>query len=317
MQEYVSCQFVENTLLFTPNSILHCCISVNDRHGGVPVCEFDGHNFSAEKLHASQNKRRAIFADKELLTNSYCSGCSFIDSKKWEQRITNISIAPSFLCNLSCNYCNQSSILNKRPLYTGRELVNLLVKHDLLYDGIQIMYGGGEPMLHLEDFEYAVSKLMDTGAVVGLVSNSTIYSNVVCDYMAKGKPINILTSLDCGTPEMYKAKKGKDYFFNVLENLSTYTAANGNVAVKYILCDDNKQTSELDQFVKMLAIYELRCCHIDIDLFVGGRLTQDYIDAAVYLAKKLEGNGIEYIIGSHGGASVPEFKSRVEAILNY
>jgi hypothetical protein len=69
----------------------------------------------------------------------------------------------------------------------------------------------------------------------------------------------VYTSLDAGTPSSFLHIKKRDYFLQVLENLTRYAYAGsqggGKLAVKYIFCDDNCGDDDIAGFTyAMLAI---------------------------------------------------------------
>lgn len=136
-----------------------------------------------------------------------------------------VTVDPINLCNLSCQWCNASFILERRSEKISRP--TLLELADFLaswqgspqwpagVEGVCIA-GGGEPLLHPDIGDF-IEACVARGIEVGVVTNGTCMDRFL-------EPLSLCTwvgvSVDAGTAKTFRAMKGKDFFGKVCDNIS-------------------------------------------------------------------------------------------------
>jgi poly(ribitol-phosphate) beta-N-acetylglucosaminyltransferase len=217
-----------------------------------------------------------------------CTGCPWLEFKEWgEPEISYLSLEHHSVCNMRCTYCSPKYYEGKRPSYDVQKLVSGLAP------GVrQVVWGGGEPTLGGE-FTSLSRKLALAGVHQRILSNSVIYSSDVHHLLIDGKA-ELVTSIDAGTPELFKRIRGVDKLFSVLNTLFTYARQRPDlVTVKYILTEENCASEELAAFVKNVQVYGLLLCNFQISCdFRQEVATPDELHAVVELHYLLRGAGV-------------------------
>ena len=119
------------------------------------------------------------------------------------------------------------------------------------------MWGGGEPTLD-KNFKNVVrnNKIASPKIYHRVFTNSVVFKEPIKEFLEQ-ELIKVVTSIDAGTPETFKAVRGKDKFFDVFANLKKYSEKPGRVTVKYILTEGNSSEEELEKFVEHCIKYNL------------------------------------------------------------
>ena len=252
---YRSCHYIENALILHPNDIYHCCIPVNGKFGSTHISEFHGGEFPIAKILESRDKYRKALSDIENHKDFHCYGCIHAHENNWDNKylFNNLHFNHSIICNLNCNNCIQRGwpIEHQRASYDALPIVKMLTEQKLLAPDSFIFWAGGEPTL-LPDFDESLELMMAYGTKNEVATNSTIFSEVIYKNLKQNGNLTLKTSIDCGTPEKFLEKKEKDWFYRTWENLSKYASTGADVSAKYIICDDNCDTKELEGFAEMV-----------------------------------------------------------------
>ena len=134
-------------------------------------------------------------------------------------------------------------------------LQDLATQADGLKPGCQVVWGGGEPTLSPR-FEPINQLLTTLPAIrkVRVLSNSLKFSGQLEALLADPR-FHLVTSIDAGTDETFKAIRGKGDIPTVLSNLHRYQARMDDprrLTIKYILQPGNQGSAELAAFVEQV-----------------------------------------------------------------
>lgn len=191
-----------------------------------------------------------------------CKQCHMVKTKLYKDvkftRLGHIDLAPSTICNLRCSFCGytmKDSFQASR--YDALAILEEFSSEDVEWDSA-VDFNGGEPAI-LPDVDDYLAYFNSRRIRVFLYSNAVKFRQSIFDGLKNGSIRWVCTSLDAGTPSSFLKIKKKDYYFQVLENLTRYahagSADGGNLAVKYIFCKDNCGDDDIAGFVyAMLAI---------------------------------------------------------------
>ena len=127
----------------------------------------------------------------------------------------SVELSLTNYCNLNCIWCSDKKLRNKRPAKLSFQTYKKLIL-DLVRNGTKgiVIEGGGEPTIYPE-FKDSIQFALDNKLAVGLITNGVKF-----DYeklIPKMEWVRI--SLDADTRDIYKKWKGKDSFYEVLNNI--------------------------------------------------------------------------------------------------
>lgn len=167
-----------------------------------------------------------------------------------------------------------------------------------------IGWTGGEPFL-LPEFDSFYSKLVSLKPTyLNIYSNLTTYhSNIY----PKSTPesIGIMCSIDAGTRETYLKIKGKDYFYNVVENIKKYCDINpDSIYIKYLFCEYNSDKKEIDSFINIMKSCGVIHIFISLNDFEMNSLHQDMIDNMIYFITECKKYG--FYVHNYIRKQIPE-----------
>ena len=86
----------------------------------------------------------------------------------------------------------------------------------------------------------------------------------------KENKVLLITSIDAGTPGMFKQIRGVKGIYKVLKNLKKYFDNSyrpgklSNIIIKYIVTEQNITTEEIDSFIQLIKEYKLEKCSFQI-----------------------------------------------------
>jgi organic radical activating enzyme len=144
-------------------------------------------------------------------------------------------------------------------------LVARILRERWLPRGGRVTLAGGEPVL-VRDFETSLRSLLASGLRVTVLTNATIFSPAVCELLAsRHNRLSVLTSIDCGTAELYEQMKGRDLFVRAVATLGRYARTGGDVTAKYIVSSNNTDQREFDEFARHLRRERIRRAAISLN----------------------------------------------------
>ncbi len=208
-------------------------------------------------------KRKELF---QRLNDTYsdlaCKKCHMVMTKRYEDvhftRLGHVDLAATTICNLRCSFCGytvHNSFSKSR--YGALSVLKEFTADDVEWDAA-VDFNGGEPGI-LHDLDAFIDYFNSRRIRVFLYTNAVKFRQSIYDGLVNGSIRWVCTSLDAGSPSSFLHLKKRDYFLQVLENLTRYASAGskggGKLSVKYIFCDGNCSDDDITGFTyAMLAI---------------------------------------------------------------
>jgi poly(ribitol-phosphate) beta-N-acetylglucosaminyltransferase len=298
-----SCYDLHNSVFLTPDEIRTCCKRFfvdNKMKGDVPLLKDDKYDYReytpANILKAKRDLHVRI--NREIADE--CSGCPYLEFKKWgaidELRIQYISFEHNTVCNMRCSYCSPTYYGGKQAKYDVEELLRQLFAAGCLESCRTFMWGGGEPTLDPlfnKLITFMTSKYPNIRQRV--FTNATGYSEVLDRLLREDKIITI-TSLDAGQEETFYQIRKHRGLRDVLNNLKRYAATKpGNMLIKYIITRHNGSLGELRSFVDRIKEYSLEKCNFQISYdFTEEVIGIDALVSAIALHTYLTGLNVRF-----------------------
>ena len=300
---YKTCKDLEESLYLAPNEIRACCqrfFYEGKMRGDAKLLDIKDN--IAPTSHDIKKAREKLFHEIQNDENEYCKGCIFL--KKTEKKpefssnISHLSIEHHSVCNLRCTYCSDVYYAGKKSKYNVVEFISLLSKDKSLDNCQQVVWGGGEPTLDksFEEILNEIHKYANPNIYHRVFTNSVRFSEAIPKFLKKSL-IKITTSIDAGSPEMFKKVRGRPKFYNVFENLKSYSKIDPTrITIKYIFTEDNYQEKEIDGFVENCKKYELDKCNFQISMnYKNNSLEFNMLKSVAYLFSQLYNNSIKKI----------------------
>lgn len=169
--------------------------------------------------------------------------------KEFGNAPASISLDPSNVCQLNCEWCNSAYIKQQNPKMISKdallEIVDLLTDFsDLTFKKVEAVCiaGGGEPLInpHTQDF---IDKCKEKGIQTGVITNGI---NLPQFDLSSCEWVGI--SVDSGCRETYKKLKGMDKFDEVINNIKNLVKVRGRISTpgyahgvtyKFVMTPDN------------------------------------------------------------------------------
>lgn len=301
--KYTSCKELEKSLFLAPNELRTCC----QRFFYKGKMRGDASLLKVEKGQSPTSKqilegRKKIFDDIQNKKSDSCTGCHHLyerDTKpNFESGLDHLSVEQHTFCNLRCSYCSDMFYGGKKPNYNVLSFVKSLSEEGYFKNLKQVVWGGGEPTLD-KSFEILVKEINShTNPEIyhRIFTNSVRYSEPLAEFLKKGL-VKIVTSIDAGTEETFKKVRGRTKFNEVFQNLRKYSQINHNkITIKYILTNENKSETELENFVKTCVKYDLENCAFQISMdYKSSQIELDTIKQISYFIGQLKKNHIKKI----------------------
>ncbi len=300
---YKTCKDLEESLYVAPNEIRACCQRFF----------YDGKiRGDAKLLNIKENitpttndiekAREKLFNEIQNDKNEQCKGCIFLKETEkkpnFSSKVSHLSIEHHSVCNLRCNYCSDVYYAGKKSKYNVVEFISFLSKNKSLDNCQQVVWGGGEPTLDksFEEILEEIHKHANPNIYHRVFTNSVRFSEAIPKFLEKSL-IKITTSIDAGTPETFKKVRGRPKFYNVFENLRSYSKIDPTkITIKYIFTEDNYEENEIDGFVENCKKYELDKCNFQISMnYKNSHLEFNILKSIAYLFSKLHNDGIKKI----------------------
>ncbi len=308
LTDVLACDRILNWFVFDIDAITPCCEMPHNGELNISLYDHDG---NSDLLQRKIQLIKNINHNK----NHICRNCYRIKKydkiEKKDFTTTVISLSFDKTCNIRCSYCFMSSPETRKLLIRDtkhKEHVRKKVMEFL--DTIpesslnSIGWTGGEPFL-LPEFDSFYSKLVSLKPTyLNIYSNLTTYhSNIY----PKSTPesIGIMCSIDAGTRETYLKIKGKDYFYNVVENIKKYCDINpDSIYIKYLFCEYNSDKKEIDSFINIMKSCGVIHIFISLNDFEMNSLHQDMIDNMIYFITECKKYG--FYVHNYIRKQIPE-----------
>ena len=334
-----SCPKLEAGIRFGPTGITACCCGAQE-----PPNYWDNDFIKSNTI----TKEMLVEARKKLFkelntpgTTVCCATCPMMVEKPESEvtfdKIGFLNIGHFTYCNLRCEYCayTQENYFVKPP-YNCMDIINLFGPEDVYrcngYGTAWCDFNGGEPTM-LPDFDEHLATYARLGIGISLFTNAVRFSQKVYDGI-KSRAIEFtIVSLDAGTPETFKALKGRDHYQDVVDNLAKYVEAGakkyGKVCVKYIFHDKNCSDADIDGFVAAMERVRPFEIWLNMDFYplsakypgqaeVGVYDYSEHIKAYAKMYLKLKAAGlpaIHYVRDRSSGYYLPQLRDFQESVL--
>ena len=236
--KYTSCSLIEHGLDFNANSINLCCRHTADNFKLKElVSNYNGELLNLERLFALKRFYREKMKSGEVIPE--CKGCLYLEEKDYDEEdyIDTLNFNHGNACNCKCVYCPMTIGQKAVRKYNAFPAVKQLVDNGYLRKGGHISIAGGEPTI-AGDFHDLLTLFLDLDLEpIRILTNGITYSELITRGVKQGN-LNVLTSIDAGSPEMFRWIKGVDCYNFVWDNLKTYAEHQSMphlVKTKYII----------------------------------------------------------------------------------
>lgn len=271
---YLSCDLVENAILFFSNSLMICCYALSNGYDGFRILDnYHGQEIDWEYVMELKAQFRNRFAQNDI--PQICLECPRLKVKEWKNsdKFNYILISHWSNCNLKCIYCytrENKKELNKMKPYKMFPVLKDAIRNKLLTDGCWIDISGGEPT-ELKEFPNLMKLILEeTNAFCHINTSGIIYSKAIRKGLEMGR-VSPTISLDSGCRETYKRIKNYDYFGKVINNIKKYkkgldTINNSFVSLKYIFIPGvNDNLTELQNWLNLVNDLEITNLKLEIE----------------------------------------------------
>jgi hypothetical protein len=156
---------------------------------------------------------------------------------------------------------------------------------------------GGEPTI-LKELDEGYSLISQSVKKVIFHTNSIIFSDSIYRNLGQKNTAEtfVKTSIDAGTPELYKKIRGGDFFYRAFDNLQKYAAKSPQtVFAKYIVLSENCDLHEVRSFVNEVCRRNIKRVVISSD-FARLSIPDEHWTALVVLFGELKGHGVDVIL---------------------
>lgn len=294
------CNFLGHFIDYRVDNFSPCCVSSNSKvptSGTIP-----------ERMAHWERHVRQLIDDIKNDRPNYCTNCRHLKEGFWPKKVELDYICfatnhPGDVCNLRCTYCfveNRFKELNRsdKEGYTTYEIIKQLSQMP--------EYNRSNICIELSNGEFCANKycneifdiLLKNKWKVRFVSNMTIYNEKFAEFLKTGRTVNLLTSLDSGTPETYKAIKRVDCFNKVVENLKKYPLKDIDFKMKYIFLDGvNDNEKDVDGFYNI--VKDVGCRSIMLSSNSCKPYTDKIKELVIRLIKKAQEDGINITKSSY------------------
>jgi glycosyltransferase involved in cell wall biosynthesis/sulfatase maturation enzyme AslB (radical SAM superfamily) len=266
-----SCFDIHHSVFLAPNQIRTCCkrfFHNGSMRGDVVLLDVEGRNKSITSEEIVMAKRDLYDAINRG-DSTDCDGCPFLEFKEWQPieplNIKYLSLEYHSVCNLRCNYCSETYYGGAKANYNVYSLISEFLNRGQLEKCENVVWGGGEPIL-AADFSILIERLVDKlpTATHRVLTNSVKFSQTIAKLLEQNL-ISVTTSIDAGSPEIFKIVRGRDSLHSVMSNLKKYVDSQPRrVTAKYIFTDENSDIMEVEQFVQLINYYEIQNCNFQI-----------------------------------------------------
>lgn len=275
------CSEISNKLIFINDRIAFCC---GFRGKGIYSPAFQYLDTSVKTIENFLEKRKIVEEElngkREINLCKSCVGCKNLKSVEKNYELSkinhiNLSFAP-FFCQCKCIYCgyvdnpinDYEKAKNSDIVFQIADMIKYLEINGLLDSNCTFNIGSGEITVHPHK-----DAILDVVAKYStcFYTNGFVYDEKIEQVLRTNPKSSINLSLDSGTKKTFKAVKGSDVFYKVLQHLNQYSK-HGKITLKYILMPGiNDSGEDLRGFITILKSLNLnfpvisRNTNIDID----------------------------------------------------
>ena len=313
LHDVLACDRILEWLIFDMDSITPCC--EKPHNGELNISLYDHDNFQS-LIGRKLQLIKEINKDKTHV----CRTCYRL--RKYERICASdfsakiLSFSFDKRCSVRCSYCfmaepemrkkiTRSKTHRDKVYQTILQILSSIPPDDVHFVG----WTGGEPLL-LPKFEELYKKIIAfTPEELNIYSNLTYFQPLLLKTLQNTR-IQLICSLDSGTPETYFKVKGKDYFHRVIENLKKYSMSPHKIYAKYIFLSENCNKQEIEAFFHILSECNITNAVISSDDFASSPLPQELVNAMIFFCETASKQGI--MVTSTVRQNVPEIETIVK-----
>ena len=287
-----SCDFMGHFIDYRVDNFSPCCVgkkAIEKTKGSV-----------AERIAHWEKYVKKLEEDIKNGVPNVCDGCKHLKEGFYRKNIKLDYICfatnhPGDVCNLRCSYCFVQNRFenfkkNQEGLTTYETIKQLSEMPEYNNSNITIELSNGELCANKHCNEI-FDILLKMKWKARFVTNMTIYNEKFAEFLKTGRTVNVLTSLDSGTPETFKKIKQVDCLNKVVENLKKYPLEKANLRLKYIFLEGiNDNEKDVMGFYNI--VKDVNCKVIMISSDRCKPLTPKMRDLVVELVKKAKKDGI-------------------------
>jgi sulfatase maturation enzyme AslB (radical SAM superfamily) len=273
LKQYASCGWLQRNLELDPYGVVHaCCFQYSpapgDVRGSVKLCQIKDDRFPAEEIIAA---RERIHAEIRCGTHHDCNTCPQLVVREWEvpdYLVSGLAMNVWTHCNLKCRYCFTTApgFTHARASYDIEKVIaDMLAGQHLDPHGV-IVWGGGD-ISALPEFDRLALMFNEYPVFQEFKTSGFKFLRGVSEALSELRGI-VEVSLDAGTRETYADFKGRDCYYEVVENVRRYRQL-GRVKLKYIATHCNLNDADINGFVTL--VDELRPESV--------KVTPEYVDS--------------------------------------
>ena len=304
-----SCDYLHHSIYLAPNELRNCCkrfFHKGKMKGDVKI--FDVKNPADINVDNIIESKNNLLKKINTGEENECTGCPYLVKKDWDEinkktfQVKHISVESTSVCSMKCTYCSEIYYGGLKPNYDTGSVLQKLKKYKTKENDFEFSWGGGEPTL-LESFEDIFEKnTIEYNPQKNFVySNALKYSKQIEKFLSENKVL-LITSIDAGTPGMFKKIRGVKGIYKVLSNLKKYFENSykpgklSNIIVKYIVTDENITREEIDSFIDLIKKYELQKCSFQISAdFKNENLNKSQTINMIEFFIKLKNAGVKLV----------------------
>ena len=273
-KKFISCEWLENGIIFDHANIIRVCCEQSHEGKGRYILEdsFNGLWLDIDKI--LNNKQVLKNKIRNNIIPDSCKGCQFLKNDFWKEKkvFSNILLTHWSNCNTRCIYCPavRDNNLKDANHYNIIPIIEQLIDAKLVNQDTKFSIAGGESTIYPE-FDKLLYFLIDYGIKnININSSGIKYSPSIADAISKNLA-EIVISIDAASSFLYKLIKGTDTFNIVIENVKRYLdyqqIGEKRVILKFILLkgyNDNKKDL-LDWFM-LCSNIGIKKLALDIDI---------------------------------------------------
>lgn len=296
----LSCKDLDSSIFLGPDEIRACCkrFFVGGVRKGDVVLLKATKTISISDI---ESRKAELISRINSDEDSECSGCPYIQRQTvTDSGIDYISLENFSYCNMRCTYCSPKYYGGTEAAYSAADIVSQLTAAPTrLARNCHVVWGGGEPTLspHFSAINTMLSAQPQIKKV-RVLSNCLRYSTTL-ERNLENPHFHLVTSVDAGTDPCFLRLRGTNGLSSVLNNIARYSQKLDDpkrLTVKYIVCQDNFDTEELQAFVfRLCELIEPNCLfQISCD-FNDSEPSVELICALYELAARLRTAGARWI----------------------
>ncbi len=321
-----SCDYLHHSIYLAPNELRNCCkrfFHKGKMKGDVKILNVDKfEDIDVDRI--IQSKNDLLNKINNGVEND-CTGCPYLVKRDWDEinqknfEVKHISVESTSVCSMKCTYCSEMYYGGLKPNYDTNKVLQNLKKYKTKGSDFEFSWGGGEPTL-LEDFENIFKNNTNEYKPQKnfVYSNALKYSDQIEKFLKENKVL-LITSIDAGTPGMFKQIRGVKGIYKVLKNLKKYFDNSyrpgklSNIIIKYIVTEQNITTEEIDSFIELIKEYRLEKCSFQISAdFKNENLNKNQTINMIEFFIKLKNAGVNLVYFDYHSA--PKIRKQVNTL---